>query len=152
MVNEWKPMKVEEVRKKLQSIVTNLKYAFDVIDEAEKKGIPAVLVTTTYNDILKLQGELVPILEAYEDFLNMFANGEIMYNTGSGFIPWTQSESLTGKNAPAYKHNINEKLMYQLYKENVSINEIARRVGCSADTVKRRIYKIKQSEKKDRKI
>lgn len=144
---KWNPMEVEKSIKELKYAVENLEYVFEMMDKAEEAGLYSPLVTVTYGDIVELSDKLTALLKEYEQFLNDLQDGRIMYDSGNGIIPYRQSKSLIGKNAPAYKHNINERLMYQLYKDNISINEIARRVGCSPDTVKRRIYKMKQNEK-----
>lgn len=152
MNKELNPMEVAKSMEKFEHMIRELKYTFEAIDIAEKEGISYPFATVTYAEVVELSEELITHLREHEQFLNDMRNGFIMLNTGEEAITMKSSNSLTGENAPAYKRNIDEKLMYQLFKERVSINEIARRVGCSPDTVKRRIYKMKQDEKGGRKI
>ena len=48
------------------------------------------------------------------------------------------------KRPPAYRLDIDANKIYELHQQGKSMREIARQMGCAADTVKRRIEEIEQ--------
>jgi len=88
------------------------------------------------------------MLQEYEELCNSFADGDILINTETHKIQANPAAFRSGESAPAFKKDIDEEKIYQLHKSGLSLNKIAKLVGCSPDTVKRRIYKKQQEEKK----
>ena len=53
-----------------------------------------------------------------------------------------EGKRLQGKNAHAYKHDLDNKKMYNLYQEGKSYHEIGQLMGCSPSTVRNRLQKL----------
>lgn len=148
MLIERKPMEVTKSIEKLEYITRQLKMVFKPLEEAEEKGDYDPFIEISYNDVVELKDSLVSMLREYEDLINSFVAGDILFNVESHKIQANPAALRSGENAPAYKKDIDEKKIYQLHKSGFSLNRIAKLVGCSPDTVKRRIYKMQQEEKK----
>lgn len=85
--------------------------------------------------------------QEYQFYMSEFEDGNLFINIDGRAIQGNPSSRWSGENAPAYKPNLNGAVMYQMWKEGLSLNKIARHFQCSPDTVKRRISKMQQREK-----
>lgn len=142
---ERKPQEIQKSVKELEFIIKQLKPVFSVW---ENSGSYDPFVEVSYQDVVELKDKLVTVLEEYEEMLNLYADGDILFNVGDHAVQANPSSLRSGENAPAYKANLDGTKMYQLLKSGLSLNKIAKLFNCSPDTVKRRIYKIQQDEKK----
>ena len=77
----------------------------------------------------------------------MMRKGELLLKLGDTPIPANIGDAGIEEHAPAYKHNIDNGEIYRLWKKGTSIRKIAKQVGCSPDTVKRRIYSMEHGFK-----
>ena len=128
-----KEMNIQEVQK--------VKESLSMLDEF-KGSCHEEPFYPTVKDLAQLQNDVAAILDRYMDFLREWGEGNILFtHDDASRIPNAASMG-KGKNAPAYKDNIDEEYIYRLWKENRPIREIARIVGCAPDTVKRRILKL----------
>lgn len=93
-------------------------------------------------EIAQLQDAITAMLQNYKQFLNAFDAGELLLDIGGTMVAANPASGASGKNAPAYKADIDTNLIYKLWKKGIPINEIARQAHCSPDTVKRRISKM----------
>lgn len=93
-------------------------------------------------ELLQLQEDISEMLHSYMDFLREWDAGNLVLGQDDAHKIKNPESQRMGKNAPAYKDSIDEKLIYSLWKDGVPINEIARRVKCSPHTVKRRILNL----------
>lgn len=148
MKEENNTVKVEKAIEKLNTIVRQLKIVFD--DAIKNDYDPFVEVS--YEEVEELRDEIMPMLKDYKHWLQEYEEGNIQLNLDGEAIQLNQPVYGRGENAPAYKKSIDEKLIYKLWCRNISINEIARRAGCSADTVKRRMKKIQLRIERGEKI
>lgn len=137
MKEEKSTVKVDKAIEKLNTIVIELGEVFRTVNEDEDNFNPFIAIT--YEDVKELKDEIVPMLNDYRHWLQEYEDGNIQLN---------KSVYMKGENAPAYKKTIDEELIYKLWKMRKSIREIARQVGCSPDTVKRRIAKMQHREEK----
>lgn len=144
-----KPAEVEKVIEALKEQAKGLEYVFETAEKAEKLGYFNPFMNLTYAEVLELKDRMVVLLEEYEELLKDFEDGFILLDTGDRTVQANPSSLRSGVNAPAYKANLDGAKMYQLLKSGLSLNKIAKRFNCSPDTVKRRIYKIQQDEKKE---
>lgn len=150
MKEENNTVKVDKTIEKLNTIVVELGEVFRAIDEDEDNPHP--FVTVEYEDMKELRDELIPLLKDYKHWLQEYEDGNMQLNIDGEAVQLNQPVYGRGENAPAYKKSIDEKMIYKLWCKNISINEIARRVGCSADTVKRRMKKIQLRIERGEKI
>ncbi len=148
MLVNRKPMEVAKSIKQLDNITEQLKLVFATLEKAKKKGYYDPFIEIDYDAVVKLKKTIVDMLQEYEELCNSFADGDILINTETHKIQANSAAFRSGENAPAFRKDIDEEKIYQLHKLGVSLNKIAKLVGCSPDTVKRRIYKKQQEEKK----
>lgn len=97
------------------------------------------------SEVTRLQTDVTGMLNSYIELLRDLDAGNLRFDTDGKNI--TQEHTCGGKNAPARKNNIDAIQIYKLYLDGVSIRKIAKQMGCSPDTVKRRIVEVEQEMK-----
>lgn len=142
MGEERSPREIAETIERLDTIVSKLRFVFEA---AEREFDPFIEIT--YQEVKALKAELTVMLREYQYYMKAFENGELFINIDGRAVQGNPAYYRSGKGAPAYKHNLDGAAMYQMRKEGISLDEIARRFGCSPDTVKRRILEIEQRGK-----
>ncbi len=125
---------VDAMMKKLKRMVSKLCSVFEYVDEDY-----LYIFDVTYEDMKKLEEELLTILKDYKNWLQQYEDGNILLNSGGKI---SSTKPANGKNAPAYKKEIDEALIKKLNKNGMSLREIARRVKCSPSTVKSRLWSM----------
>ena len=100
-------------------------------------------------ELTQLQADVTAMLKNYMDFLREWDAGDLVMKVDDAVIISNPDSSKKGKNAPAYKADIDEQMIYQLWNRNVSIRKIAEQVNCSPDTVKRRLVKMQHGLKRE---
>lgn len=137
------PRDIERAIKKLDAVVGKLKAVFE---EVEQGGFNP-FIEITYAEVKALKEELTAMLQEYQFYMSEFEDGNLFINLDGRAIQGNPSSRWSGESAPAYKPDLDGGAMYQMWKEGLSLNKIARHFRCSPDTVKRRISKIQQREK-----
>lgn len=124
-------MEISEVRKAIQDIEALEK---EIINYNRLNG---VIFTIEEDDIADLKTRITTMLENYIVYLS----GASMDHLWDDTIQASPSLVVKGEHAPAYRKDIDTEEIYKLYQQGISIRGIGRQMGCSADTVKRRIEK-----------
>ena len=97
------------------------------------------------DEITELQESVTAMLNSYMDFLKEYHAGNLLLKVDDTVGPANLASGSRGKNAPAYRADINNDLIYKLWSEGVSLNKIAEQAHCSPDTVKRRLVEMRHS-------
>lgn len=138
---------IERCIKKLNTAVEKLKAVFEYVDRGEADPF----IDITYEDVKALREELELRLQKYQYFMNEFESNNIfIYGDNEPFL-WSPTNINRGRYAPAYKADLDENKMYQMWKDGTSLKEISRQFLCSPDTVKRRILKLQLRDECGRK-
>lgn len=122
-------MEIDEVRKAIQDIealekeIINYNRLNDVIFAIEE------------DNIADLKTRITTMLENYIVYLA----GASIDHLWDAPIQASPSLVVKGEHAPAYRKDIDTEGIYKLYKQGISIRGIGRQMGCSPDTVKRRL-------------
>lgn len=143
MEKEYSPMGIQSAIDHLEYVVKKLRYVFQLKEVEEDP-----FVEIGYMEIIELKDQLKDLLEEFQSSQQMFEDGELCFNFNNQPVQANPSLGRMGKNAPAYRKDLDEEKMYQLWQNNMSLNEIARRMKCSPDTVKRRLLKIELAKKR----
>lgn len=134
------PAEVIKCVYKLDRIVRNLKKVFESLEFDP-------FIEVEYKDVVDLHNKIKPMLNEYYGYMVMMRKGELLLKLGDTPIPANIGDAGIEEHAPAYKHNIDNGEIYRLWKKGTSIRKIAKQVGCSPDTVKRRIYSMEHGFK-----
>lgn len=146
MISDRNPEEVKKDIAKLKNIIRRLKPIFEEMDADDP------FIDIGYEEVQTLGNKLEQLLLEYQSCLEEFAQGNVYLRIEEQEYSANPGQRARGESAPAYRTDINEDELYKLWNLKYSLNEIARRIGCSPDTVKRRIYKIEHSKKRGEKI
>ena len=128
---------IEKAIDKMNKVVRQLNTVFQAVEKDDP------FIEIEYEEVLQFKEELLRLLKDYKYMMHEYEEGNI------GFV--FDGETVQA-NPSAYRKSIDEALLYKFWLNGVSLREIARRVGCSPDTVKRRISKIEHRIERGGKI
>ena len=100
-------------------------------------------------ELTQLQADVTAMLKSYMDFLREWDAGDLVMKVNDTVTISNPDSNRMGKNAPAYKDDIDEQLIYQLWNKGMSLRKIAEQANCSPDTVKRRLVKMEHGLKEE---
>lgn len=137
---------IEKAIDKMNKVVRQLNTVFQAVEKDDP------FIEIEYEEVLQFKEELLRLLKDYKYMMHEYEEGNIGFVFDGETVQANPSAYRSGENAPAYKKSIDEALLYKFWLNGVSLREIARRVGCSPDTVKRRISKIEHRIERGGKI
>lgn len=126
----------------LERMVKQLKTVFEL---KEVQDDPFVEIE--YKDVVDLYNKIKAMLDDYYRYTILSRGGHLLFKDDDYVIPANMWDAGIEEHAPAYKHDVDNRMIYKLWKKGLSIREIAKQAGCSADTVKRRIFSMQHGFK-----
>jgi len=144
-----KEMDIYKIGKLKKDVISLLKYAHTQSEKCEKGDEYDPFLEYWPNEIEAIQTDLSSVLDRYMMFLQEWNSGVLQYcDDAEGIrIEANPTSRYNGKNAPAYKGDINAKKIYNLFKQGKSYREIERLTGYSRDLIKRRILEFQLEQK-----
>lgn len=100
-------------------------------------------------ELTQLQEDVTAMLRSYMNFLREWDAGDLVMKVNDTVTISNPDSNRMGKNAPAYKDDIDEQLIYQLWNKGMSLRKIAEQANCSPDIVKRRLVKMEHGLKEE---
>ncbi len=142
--NEW-GISADGVRDETDKHIEKAKRAIQQLEKLEKEIISYnklndVLFAMDENTVAELRKNITGMLRHYIELLQHQGNcGTTQQQKVTTMLPAEKTGEAGRKYPPAYKENIDVEAIYRLYQQGMSMRAIAKQVGCSPDTVKRRL-------------
>lgn len=139
------------VRDETDKHIEEAKRAIQQLEKLEKEIISYnklndVLFAMDENTVAELRKNITGMLRHYIELLQHQGScGTTQPQKATTMLPTEWAGEAGRKYPPAYKENIDVEAIYRLHQQGMSMRGIAKQVGCSPDTVKRRLEK-KQRE------
>ena len=133
------------VRDEMEQHIEEAKRAIQQLEKLEKEIISYnklndVLFTMDEKTVAELRKNITGMLRHYIELLQHQGNcGTTQPQKVTTMLPAEKAGEAGRKYPPAYKENIDVEEIYRLYQQGMSMRAIAKQVGCSPDTVKRRL-------------
>lgn len=142
--NEW-GISANGVRDETDKHIEEAKRAIQQLEKLEKEIISYnklndVLFTMDEKTVAELRKNITGILQHYIELLQHNGScGTTQPQKAATMLPTEGTGEAGRKYPPAYKENIDVEAIYRLHQQGMSMRAIAKQVGCSPDTVKRRL-------------
>ena len=139
------------VRDETEKHIEEAKRAIQQLEKLEKEIISYnklndILFTMDEDTVAELRKNITGMLRHYIELLQHHEScGTTQQQKAAAMLLTEKAGKEELKYPPAYKENIDVEEIYRLHQQGLSLRAIAKQVGCSPDTVKRRLEK-KQRE------
>ena len=133
------------VRDEMEQHIEEAKRAIQQLEKLEKEIISYnklndVLFTMDEKTVAELRKNITGMLRHYIELLQHHENcGATQQQKAATMLSTEKAGKEELKYPPAYKENIDVEEIYRLHQQGMSMRAIAKQVGCSPDTVKRRL-------------
>ena len=145
LLEEIEKIPLAQIQSDIESLERMVKQLKTVFELEQVQDDPFVEIE--YKDVVALYNKIKSMLDDYYRYTILFRRGCLLFKSDNIVIPANTWDAGIEEHAPAYKHNIDNGEIYRLWKKGTSIRKIAKQVGCSPDTVKRRIYSMEHGFK-----
>lgn len=133
------------VRDETDKHIEEAKRAIQQLEKLEKEIISYnklndVLFTMDEKTVAELRKNITDMLRHYIELLQHNGScGTTQPQKAATMLSAEKAGKMELKYPPAYKVNIDVEEIYRLHQQGLSLRAIAKQVGCSPDTVKRRL-------------
>lgn len=143
--NDGWGISADGVHDETEQHIEKAKRAIQQLEKLEKEIISYnklndVLFAMDEKTVAELRKNITGMLRHYIELLQHNGDcGTTQSQEAATMLPIEGAGEAGRKYPPAYKENIDVETIYRLHQQGMSMRAIAKQVGCSPDTVKRRL-------------